>query len=172
MRTRKAILPDAVAIHSLISQYTRDGTLLPRELGEVCENIRDFTVVERSGAVLACGALHLYGLHLAEIRSIAVDREQQGSGLGRRLISALVAESRQHQVAQVCLFTRVPKFFDKLSFAVVAPETLPDKIWKDCRHCPRFNACDEIAMVYTGAEATVGIRIGHADVASGKAIMS
>ena len=48
MRTRNAILPDAEAIHELIADLSGDGTLLPRTLAEICENIRDFTVVRRS----------------------------------------------------------------------------------------------------------------------------
>ena len=46
MRTRKAILPDAQQIHELISAYSGDGTLLPRTLPEICENVRDFVVLE------------------------------------------------------------------------------------------------------------------------------
>ena len=72
MRTRKAILPDAQQIHDLISAYSGDGTLLPRTLAEICENVRDFVVLEDDGRIIGCGALHLYGPHLAEIRSITV----------------------------------------------------------------------------------------------------
>ena len=71
-RTRKAILPDAEQIHELISAYSGDGTLLPRTLAEICENMRDFVVLEGDGRIIGCGALHLYGTHLAEIRSITV----------------------------------------------------------------------------------------------------
>src|SRR5580693_2837644 len=72
MRTRKAILPDAKHIHELISAYSGDGTLLPRTLAEICENVRDFVVLENEGRIIGCCALHLYGTHLAEIRSITV----------------------------------------------------------------------------------------------------
>ena len=61
MRTRKAILPDAKHIHELISAYSSDGTLLPRTLAEICENVRDFVVLEHEGRIIGCGALHLYG---------------------------------------------------------------------------------------------------------------
>ena len=44
MRTRKAILPDAKNIHELIAAYSGDGTLLPRTLAEICENVRDFDI--------------------------------------------------------------------------------------------------------------------------------
>ena len=53
--------------------HADSGALLPRSLPEICENIRDFVVVqETNGLIIGCGALHLYGTHLAEIRSIAV----------------------------------------------------------------------------------------------------
>ena len=49
MHTREAILPDAERIHDLISSYSPDGTLLPRSLAEICENVRDFIVLEEAG---------------------------------------------------------------------------------------------------------------------------
>src|SRR5271157_4715532 len=72
MRARNAKLPDAIAIEQLIQVHVGDGTLLPRSLRDICENIRDFIVVENEGEIVGCGALHLYGMHLAEIRSITV----------------------------------------------------------------------------------------------------
>src|SRR5258708_39054416 len=80
MRTREAVLPDAEQVHSLIAAYSGDGTLLPRTLAEICENIRDFVVLEHHDRIIGCGALHLYGPHLAEIRSITVDPTHQSGG--------------------------------------------------------------------------------------------
>ena len=147
MRTRKAILPDAQAIHHLISAYSGDGTLLPRTLPEICENIRDFRVVEGRGNILGCGALHLYGLHLAEVRSIAVDPLFQGRGAGIMLVKALLRQARKHQVSSVCLFTRIPDFFSRLGFSAVLREEIPDKLYKDCCVCPKLHCCDEVAMI-------------------------
>lgn len=147
MRARKARLPDADAIHGLIRSLSFDGTLLPRSPAEIYENVRDFTVVEHdSGEFLGCGALHLYGPHLAEIRSIAVKEVSKRSGAGGLLVQALLAEAESHDVPCVCLFTRIPAFFQRFGFAEVQRTALPDKIYKDCANCPRINACDEIAM--------------------------
>ncbi|MGZ4839887.1 MAG: N-acetyltransferase [Terriglobales bacterium] len=157
IRTRKALLPDAPAIHALIAHYANQDVLLPRTIGEICENARDFTVVEQNGRVIGCGALHLYGQHLAEVRSIAVAREAQGQGAGSKLVDALLKEARQHQVAQVCLFTRSPEYFGRLGFVEVPHAVLPDKIFKDCRNCPMFTRCDEIAMVYAGSTAHTAV---------------
>src|ERR1700722_10017698 len=147
MRTRKAILPDAQQIHELIAAYSGDGTLLPRTLPEICENVRDFVVLEDEGRIIGCGALHLYGTHLAEIRSITVAPWAQGKGGGGRLVKSLLAEARRHRVDCLCLFTRKPDFFAGQGFSVAQREDLPDKIYKDCHACPRFHCCDEVAMV-------------------------
>ena len=95
MRTRKAILPDAEHIHDLICAYSGDGTLLPRTLPEICENVRDFVVLEDDGRIIGCGALHLYGTHLAEIRSITVAPWAQGRGGGSKLVKALMSEAKR-----------------------------------------------------------------------------
>lgn len=152
LHSRKALLPDAVRIHELICHYSPDGTLLPRSLTDICENVRDFVVVEDNGQVIACAALHIYALHLAEIRSVAVAREAQGRNAGTKLVQALIAEAKHHKIARVFLFTRVPEFFGRLGFSQVEHNALPEKVHKDCLACPRRNQCDEIAMVYVGAE--------------------
>lgn len=146
---RKAKLQDAVNIYELVNSLAGDGTLLPRTYAEICENVRDFAVAEsESGVFLGCGALHLYGPHLSEVRSIVVKPEAQAQGAGGKLLRALLDEAAEQAVVCVCLFTRIPSFFFLLGFRVVDRTALPDKIYKDCQACPRLYACDEVAMVY------------------------
>jgi amino-acid N-acetyltransferase len=147
LKTRNAVLPDVEHIHAIIAPYADEGILLPRSTAELCENVRDFVVAEEDGRVVGCGALHLYGMHLAEIRSIAVSPEKKSCGIGRLLVDALIDESRRQSVSCVCLFTRTPAFFGHLGFDVAQRQDLPDKIYKDCVHCPKLTDCDEIAMV-------------------------
>ena len=146
---RKAKLQDAVNIFDLVNSLSGDGTLLRRSYAEICENVRDFTVAESRdpACFLGCGALHLYGPHLAEVRSIVVKPEAKGQGAGGTLLRALLEEAEEQSVTAVCLFTRIPDFFFHFGFRVVDRTTLPDKIYKDCQTCPRLYACDEVAMV-------------------------
>ena len=146
MHARSATLPDAIGIEQMIQVHVADGTLLPRTLGEICENIRDFVVVEHDGEVVGCGALHLYGMHLAEIRSITVTAKSKGRGAGRVLVDALLMEAKRQSVTCICLFTRIPDFFGQMRFQIVDKEALPDKMHKDCLKCQRLHACDETAM--------------------------
>jgi amino-acid N-acetyltransferase len=76
---RKARLQDAANIFELVNSLSGDGTLLRRQYAEICENVRDFYVAESEGGVfLGCGALHLYGPHLADVRSIVMKPEAKG----------------------------------------------------------------------------------------------
>jgi len=148
IRVHKAHLQDARNIFDLVNSLSGDGTLLQRSYAEICENIRDFTVAETDeGEFLGCGALHLYGPHLAEVRSIVMKPEAKGQGAGGMLLNALVVEAEQHAVLSVCLFTRIPDFFEHFGFRVAERDAMPDKIYKDCQTCPRLYACDEVAMV-------------------------
>ncbi len=149
MLVRKARLPDASHVYDLVNSLSHDGTLLKRPFSEICENIRDFTVaVSDSGVFLGCGALHLYGPHLSEVRSIVVKPEARAQGAGGRILGALIDEAEDHGIQSVCLFTRIPDFFFKYGFRIVEDKTeLPDKIFKDCQACPRLHRCDEVAMV-------------------------
>lgn len=143
---RRALLPDAVEIKALIEGFTGDGTLLPRSPAEIGENIRAFVVAEVGGKIIGCGALHLYGLHLAEIRSIAVRPSAHGRGAGRLLVTTLLNDVELNHVACVCLFTRVPEFFARMGFKSTVRQEFPEKIFKDCGSCPRQHRCDEVAM--------------------------
>jgi amino-acid N-acetyltransferase len=145
---RQAKLQDAVNIFELVNSLSGDGTLLRRSYAEICENVRDFAVAEsESGIFVGCGALHLYGPHLAEVRSIVVKPEAKGQGAGGRLLQGLLEEAEAQGVVSVCLFTRIPDFFFRFGFRIAERTTLPDKIYKDCQACPRLYACDEVAMV-------------------------
>jgi len=147
-KVRKARLQDATNLYELINSLSGDGTLLRRSYAEICENVRDFTVAEsEAGVFLGCGALHLYGPHLAEVRSIVVKPEAKGQGAGGKLLHALLEEADVHGVASVCLFTRIPDFFFHHGFREADRTAMPDKVYKDCQSCPRLYACDEIAMV-------------------------
>lgn len=152
-RVRKALLSDIPGMLGVINAYAAQGIMLPRTEFEMAENIRDFVVAEihhpdnDQQMLVGCGALHFYTPHSAEVRSLAVDPTKKSAGLGRRIIEALEEEAHQHGLSNVFAFTYVPGFFAKLGFEQVDRGELPLKAWKDCLRCPKFQACDEIAML-------------------------
>ena len=144
---RKATLADIPALLALINAYAKGGIMLPRNEFEIAENIRDFVVATADGRLAGCGALHFYTPSAGEIRSLAVDPALKTKGIGRAIVEALENEAREHHLQSLFAFTYVDQFFRKLGFDEVDRSELPLKAWKDCLRCPKFQACDEIAML-------------------------
>jgi amino-acid N-acetyltransferase len=144
---RKAAMRDIPNILALINSYAAKGIMLPRTEFEMSEAIRDFTVVTNGSEVLGCGALHFYSPTVGEIRSLAVVPWAKTHGVGRRVVEALIDEAQLYELDAVFAFTYVTGFFQKLGFDVVERGVLPLKAWKDCLRCPKFHACDEIAVL-------------------------
>lgn len=144
---RKASMRDIPALLQLINFYAAEGIMLPRTEFEISENIRDFTVVYSGSQLLGCGALHFYTPTCAEIRSLAVAPEARKRGVGFFLTNALEKEAINNDLSSIFAFTYVPDFFRRLGFQQVDRGLLPLKVWKDCLCCPKFQCCDEIAVM-------------------------
>lgn len=144
---RPAKLTDIPALLELINNYAANGIMLPRTEFEMAENIRDFQVAWENGQLAGCGALHFYTPYSGEVRSLAVNPHLKTRGVGRMLVDSLEAEARANDLHSLFAFTYVDGFFRKLGFQEIDRGELPLKAWKDCLRCPKFQACDEIAML-------------------------
>jgi len=147
INVRKATMSDIHALLNLINDYAANGIMLPRTEFEMSENIRDFTVAYLGQRLAGCGALHFYTPTSGEVRSLAVDPRLKTRGVGRRIVEALETEAVENRLHAIFAFTYVPDFFRKVGFREVERGALPLKVWKDCLRCPKFQCCDEIAMV-------------------------
>ncbi len=143
---RKSRMRDIPEMLALINSYASQGAMLPRTDFELAEDIRDFVVAEAGGRIVGCGALHIYTPIAAEVRSLAVDPNQKTQGIGRQIVEHLEQEAARYGLTSLFAFTYVPGFFAKLGYALVDRGLLPQKAWKDCLRCPKFQNCDEIAV--------------------------
>jgi amino-acid N-acetyltransferase len=147
LEIRKARMSDIPALLDLINGYAARGVMLPRTELEISESIRDFLVALADGQLAGCGALHFYSPTVGEVRSLAVAERAKTRGVGRRLVETLVKEATEYSLDAVFAFTYVPDFFRKVGFEEVERGALPLKAWKDCLRCPKFQSCDEIAVI-------------------------
>ena len=147
LKVQPAGVGDARAIHELINGFARRGEMLPRTMAEVYENLRDFSVVRDTNELVACGALHIMWEDLAEVRSLAVQEDRQGQGLGALLVGAHLQEARDLGLSTVFALTYRPAFFERQGFRQADVMTLPRKVWNECYRCPKFPTCNEIAVV-------------------------
>ncbi len=143
---RKARLSDVPEIHSLINYFAERERMLFRSQTNLCEHIRDFVVWEEEGHVVGCCALAITWKELAEIKSLAVDKNMHGKGIGRKMVSYLVQEAVELGLKTVFCLTLEPEFFTKLKFEVIEKKLLPMKVWSECVSCNKQDHCDEIAM--------------------------
>jgi amino-acid N-acetyltransferase len=149
MRARRARPTDAAAIHRLIAAYAAQGLLLPRLEEEIREHVARFLVLEEKNQITGCVALEGYGPDLAEIRSLAVNPEIRGHGLGARLVIYALAEARRRKIARVFAVTHAPEFFLRQGFALSKRQALAEKIERDCSVCPKSRRCRLSAVVIT-----------------------
>jgi len=148
IRFRKARVGDVKGVQALVRSCASKGQLLPRALTHLYRHVRDFYVAELDdGRLAACCGLSIVWEDLAEICSLVVEEPFRRQGLGRSIVQECLGEAGSLGVQRVFALTYQEEFFRKLGFVEVDKDVLPQKIWADCIHCPKYPDCDETAML-------------------------
>jgi amino-acid N-acetyltransferase len=148
---RNALITDAKTIRNLVNSFAVNGDMLMLNLNDVVEKLMEFCVYE-SGAdesVAGVCALHPTWLDIAEIRSLAVERNSQNQGIGRQLVLKQRRRAKEFGFKRVFTLTYRSKFFASLGFKEIIKDDLPKKMWTDCLKCLKYPDCDETAMIIT-----------------------
>lgn len=106
------------AIRALVGQYPQ--LLMQRDFPRT----PSFYVAELGGRIIGCAALQIYSRRLAEVRSLAVDREHLQTGVGRLLVEACQRRAAERGVSQVMAVTSSPGFFEKAGFSTFKRERI------------------------------------------------
>jgi len=156
---RKAKISDAVKIKKTIDAYAKEGIMLFRPIYEIYGNIRDFFIAEKEKKVIGCCALHVLGKEylpvrqgsvLAEVRSLAVLKEEHGKGIGTQLVRACIGEAKEMGIDKLFTLTtrKNAPFFRNIGFKETSKAKLPQKIWQECINCSRFPSdCNEVSLI-------------------------
>ncbi len=146
---RKAQIKDVPAIHRLLQMYAKKGELLGRPLSKLYDHLRDFWVYvdPKTDQVAGCCALQFCWENLAEVRSLAVDKEFKGQKIGSLLTQQVIQEAKEFHITDLFTLTYRPGFFQRFGFEVTDKNLLPIKVWSDCISCVNYPNCDEIALI-------------------------
>lgn len=153
--TRPAVEADIEGILTIVNGYAAQNLMLPRTHEQISRVLPRFLVAEREGRVVGCGSNVELTPRLTELRSLAVAPEMRGTGLGARLVAALVERARADGYDQICALTLSEGFFNRCGFVTVDRWAISTKIWHECIYCPKFDACDEIAVLMNLTEPQI-----------------
>ena len=144
---RTAKTSEAPKLLTLIEANIEEGHLLPRKLDELKAHAMRFVVATRGRTIVGCAELAPLSPLVAEVRSLAVDRSERGSGAGTRVVDELRHRARRAGFEKLCAFTHAPAYFIKMGFSIVPHLWLREKVQTDCVNCPLFRQCGQYAMV-------------------------
>ncbi len=162
---RPAVEADIEGILAIVNGYAAQNLMLPRTPDQIRRVLQRFLVAEQAGGVVGCGSNVALTPRLTELRSLAVAPEMRGTGLGRRLVAALVEWAQADGYDQICALTLSEGFFNRCGFATVDRWAISPKIWHECIYCPKFDACDEIAVLMNLREAETAPQRPEANLA-------
>ncbi len=118
VQARPALAADVDAIKELVDHYA--GTaVLGTDLATLHENLAEFSVAEIGGTLVGCGALHVLRSDLGEIRTMAVDPQHRGAGIGRALMGQLLHRAREGGLRWLFALTFETRFFGRHGFQPV-----------------------------------------------------
>jgi amino-acid N-acetyltransferase len=139
---RAALPADRDAIESLLGK----AGLPARELDTHLEN---FLVAIRHGQLLGCAGMELYAA-TALLRSLAVEPESRGIGLGRRLTGALLDQARRRGCIEAVLLTSTAvELARSFGFAETPREVLPQTVrnsWEFSGACCSSARCMRLSL--------------------------
>lgn len=121
---RRARTSDVRFIRSLVDTYSTDGRLLSKATVALFEDLPEFLVAEYiyadgSRKSVGCGALHVMWEDLAEVRTIGVNPDYSGLGVGAAILEGLLDYARSVQVERVFVLTFEVSFFKRHGFEVI-----------------------------------------------------
>lgn len=133
IEVRRARTGDIRSIRRLVDTYVADRILLDKPTVALYEDIQDFWVAERDGLIVGCGALHVLWEDLAEIRTVAVDPEVRGEGVGSIVVQQLIATARELGISRVFVLTFEVEFFARHGFREIEGAPVSPEVYQELR---------------------------------------
>ena len=139
---RRARTADVQEISRLIGRYAGSGRrLLRKATVKLYEDVQEFWVAEiaeepqespaKAPRIIGCGALHVMWEDLAEVRSVAVDPEYGGRGIGHRIVTRLLEVARELGVRRVFCLTFEVEFFERHGFRPILGTPVSPEVYDE-----------------------------------------
>jgi amino-acid N-acetyltransferase len=137
LTVRSATAADAPAIRDLLE---RSG--LPTS--DLSTARAEFVIADGAGQMAGVGALERFG-RAALLRSVAVEPQRRGSGVGRMIIAELERRARAAGIGELILLTLTAQdFFARLGYSAKPREQVPPPVLESAEFrslCPASAVC-------------------------------
>lgn len=127
---RHARTSDVPAFRRLIDHYSARRILLSKATVTLYEDIPDFLVAELGGEVVGCGAMHVLWEDLGELRTLAVDPNRRGHGIGGALVRALLDRAQDLGLSRVFCLTFEVDFFASMGFREITGTPVEPDVYR------------------------------------------
>ena len=154
---REARTADVPAIRRLVDTYAADRILLSKATVTLYEDVQEFYVAEINGVVVGCGALHVLWEDLAEVRTLGVDKDYRGLGIGDQLLKRLLEQARHIGVARVFCLTFEVAFFKDHGFTEIEGAPVSHEVYEQL-----LESYDEGVAEFLGLERVKPNTLGNA----------
>jgi amino-acid N-acetyltransferase len=129
---RRARTADVASIAGLLAPYVDERILLGKERVDLFEQVQEFRVAEsQAHGLVGCGALHVMWEDLAEVRSLAVTRDEHRHGVGAALLNHLISDARDLGVSRLFCLTFEVDFFSRAGFEPVTDELVDERVFAE-----------------------------------------
>ena len=127
---RTARTSDVPFIQALVEPYVHERILLGKDRVVFYEAVQEFRVaVDDDGTIIGCGALHVMWEDLAEVRTLAVDRDWRGTGVGHALLERIETDARALGLSRLFCLTFETEFFGKHGFEAISEEIVAPDVY-------------------------------------------
>ena len=137
LEIRQAKKSDLNGIKSLLESVS-----LPS--ADIDNHISNFLLLECDGNIAGTVGMEMYG-ETALLRSLAIQKEFQKKGYGRKLCNKLLSDAGIFNVKNVYLLTETAKdFFSREGFQIISREAVPEEIKRTYEYttlCPSDSTC-------------------------------
>jgi amino-acid N-acetyltransferase len=137
--------------------YAAHRILLSKATVTLFEDVQEFYVAEADGVVVGCGALHVLWEDLAEVRTLAVDEQHRGRGIGDLLLRRLLQQARHLGVARVFCLTFEVDFFSRHGFTEIEGAPVSHDVYEQL-----LESYDEGVAEFLGLERVKPNTLGNA----------
>jgi amino-acid N-acetyltransferase len=128
---RPARTSDVKAIRQLVDSYAAPGQMLSKETVTLYESVQEFTVAEVDGKVIGCGALHVLWDDLAEVRTVAVDKNFHKKGIGHQILEKIIERARVVGVERIFCLTFQTEFFGRHGFVEIEGTPVAPDVYQE-----------------------------------------